>query len=182
VAPVIVEDGEARHAAGTKRHRARCSAKNCDAPSWTVHEGDSYPHRTFQLEVVASAVAEVVYAGKTLTAAAAGHMCSRDSVRRWGAWIANLADTDHLSRLCARMDPDGDAHAESATARAAPAGLALRLLDRLAGLLVVGGTAISSRGCGLRRVLSDQHRRFGDVFHLTKPSPPLRVAFTKLGM
>jgi hypothetical protein len=147
-----------------------------------VHEDDSYPHRTFQLEVVASAVAEVVYAGKTQTAAAAGHMCSRDSVRRWGAWIANLTDTDHLSRLCARIDPDGDAHAESASARAAAAGLALRLLDRLADLLVVGGATLSSSGSGLRRILGDQLRRFGDVFYLTKPSPPLRVAFTKLGM
>src|SRR5262245_30732430 len=182
VAPVIVDDGEVRHATGTERHRACCSAKDCDAPSWTVREGDSYPHRTFQLEVVASVVAEVAYAGKTQTAAAAGHMCSRDSVRRWGAWIANLTDTDHLSRLCARIDPEGDAHAESAKTRAAPAGLALRMLDRFADLLVVGGAAIASRGCGLRRILGDQLCRFGDVFYLTKPSPPLRGAFTKLGM
>lgn len=179
---MIDDGGEVRQAVGTRQHRACCSAKDCDAPSWTIHEADTYPHRTFQLEVVASAVAEVAYAGKTLTAAAANHMCSRDSVRRWGAWIADLADVDHLARVCARIEPDGGVHAESAIARATPAGRALRLLDRLADLLVVRGVGLAAKGCGLGRILGAQLRRFGDVFYLTRPSPSLRVAFTKLGM
>jgi hypothetical protein len=179
----VISDGDGvRHAVGVRHRRACCSAKDCDAPSWTVREDATYPHRTFQLEVVASAVAEVAYAGKTLTAAGASHMCSRDSVRRWGVWIANLADADHLERLCARIDPDGGAHAESANIRATPAGLALRLLDRFADLLVVRGVALAASGCGLGRILGDQLRRFGDVFYLTRPSPSLRVAIAKLGM
>jgi hypothetical protein len=170
---VRTADGVARQE--RLRRRACCSSKQCDAPGWTVYGADDYPHRQFQLAVLVSAVVAVSLEGSTRTDAAKRHACSRDSVRRWCGWVAGLADPRHLARACARLDPDGVVHADPSTTRGSVAGQVLVLLDRLADVFAVVGLELPASGPGLARLLSDQLRRFGDVIHLTRPSPPLRV-------
>lgn len=137
-----------------------------------MYEQDSYPHRTFGLEVLVSAVAQVVVVGATLTAAATRHLCSRDSVRRWMQWVAGLADPRDLEGLCMRIDPDG---MPVAARRAPRAQQILQQLERLADLLALRGVGLARRGSGLVRILLDRLARFGEVFWLTKSSPPLRA-------
>jgi len=146
-----------------------------------VYAEDAYPHRGFGLTLVVAAVSAVVFGGATLSGAALEHGCSRRSVARWWDWIAGLADTSELARACARLDPDGFAHAESMPARESAPAHVLRLLDRLADLLVVHGLDLATSGAGFVRLLSDQLRRFGEVFYLTRPSPPLRFGLSRLG-
>lgn len=137
-----------------------------------MYEQDSYPHRTFGLEVVVSAVVQVAVAGATLTAAAAKHLCSRDSLRRWVRWVEGLADPLELGRLCMRIDPDG---LPAGGPRGSGAGRVLQLFERLADLLAVRGVGLPRRGAGLVRMLVDRLVRFGEVYRLTKPSPPMRA-------
>lgn len=150
--------------------------------SWTVYEADSYPHRTFGLEVVVSAVLQVVLVGATLTAAATRHLCSRDSVRRWLRWVEGLADPLELERLCMRIDPDGLPAAGTRTDRAPVAQRVLQLLERLADLLAAGGVSLPRHRVGLVRVLVDRLARFGEVHRLTRPSPPLRADLARVGV
>lgn len=179
----VVRDvvGAIRYAADIVRRRARCSDRDCTGGSWTVYGEGAYPHRTFQLPVVASAVATMSFErDATLTAVAAVHQCSRRSVARWSPWVARLAEPATLRRACARVDPDGlpppPAAASSAEAPpAARAGVVLRLLDRLADLLRQRGVRLPAAGCALAAILGHQLARFGDVAYLTRASPPLRV-------
>ena len=160
------------------RRRARCSDRRCAAGSWTIYPAGVYPHRSYQLCVVASAVAEVCVAGGRRRAAAARHDCSRRSVSRWVRWTARLASPMDLARLCARLDPEGlppptPSTAEGEVSRAASV---LRLLDHLGDVLLRRGLPLPGRGPGLLRILTAQLARFGDVCWLTRASPPLRVA------
>jgi len=175
-------NGGVKHVVGQVRRRARCPSPSCPVGSWTVYEADSYPHRTFGLEVVVSAVLQVVLVGATLTAAAARHLCSRDSVRRWRRWIEGLADPLELERLCMRIDPAGLPAAGARADRAPVAQRVLQLLERLADLLAAGGVSLPRQGAGLVRVLVDRLARFGEVFRLTKSSPPLRADWARVGV
>jgi len=169
------EDGVVEHDPESCRRRARCSSKSCDVGSWTVYEdADDYPHRLFGLDLVVSAVCMFVLGMETLTASAAAHLCSRDSVRRWARWVASLAEPRDLEQLCARLDPDG-LPPPTGPARGGRAARVLVLLDRLADLMETRGVALRGRGCGLVRVLHDRLVRFGEVFFLTRASPPLRA-------
>lgn len=170
--------GSVGHGSGEVRGRARCPSKECSTGSWTVYEDDAYPHRTFRLEVVVSAVVQVVVVGATLTASAARHLCSRDSVRRWMMWIEGLCNPQELERLCMRIDPDG---LPAAARTGSVAARVLQLFERLADLLALRGVALARRGAGLVRVLVHQLVRFGQVFRLTKLSPPLRADPTQVG-
>lgn len=129
-----------------------------------------------------SAVLQVVLVGATLTAAARRHLCSRDSVRRWLRWIEGLAEPLELERLCMRIDPDGLPAAGARADRAPVAQRVLQLLERLADLLAAGGVSLPRHGAGLVRVLVDRLARFGEVFRLTKPSPPLRADLARVGV
>jgi len=174
VAALVKTTAGVEHRSDIKRRRAKCSSRDCSAPSWTVYDDGAYPHRTVQLDVVASAVAAVELGGKTLTQSAPEHGCSRDSLRRYVDWIARLGDPKDLARTCARLDPDGIV-AAPASGSSSAAGRVLQLLERLADLFVARGHRIQVAGSGLARILGDQLRRFGDVFPLTRASPPLRV-------
>lgn len=166
-------DGSIEHDTENVRRRAKCSSEDCPAGSRTVYEHDDYPHRVFQLEVLVSAVLTVVIGARTMTAAAAEHLCSRDSVRRWRRWIDALAEPGDLEQLCARLDPDAlPPPTDSPHGRTAQV---IALLDRLADLLALKGLPLKGRACGLVRVLRDQLVRFGEVFRLTRASPPLRA-------
>lgn len=179
VAEVIHDLGQGvRRVIDVLRRRGRCSDRRCAAGSWTVYPADAYPHRSYQLDVVASAVAAVCVGGGRRRAVAVHHDCSRRSVSRWVRWTAQLANPEDLARLCARLDPEGlppptPAAAEGEVSRA---GSVLRLLDHLGDVLLRRGVALPGRGPGLLRILTAQLARFGDVCWLTRPSPPLRVA------
>lgn len=172
-------DAQVVHESGIVRRRACCSTKDCPVKSFTVYEEDSYPHRVFQLVVVASAVAAATIAKQTFTNVAKLHGCSRDSVRRWVAWLGNLTDPRELMRLCTKLEPRGLPGALISAAMPEAAAV-LHLLDRLGDLLVERGVKLPLLDHGVARVLKHQLVEFGDVYYLTKVSPPLRVAFMPL--
>lgn len=151
------------------RRRVRCSSPDCPAPDWTVYEDGAYPHRSFELDVVADAVAEVEIEARSFTAVAVSHACSRDTVRRWRRWVAQLADPRAPQQLCARIDPDGVVIALPSIA--SPAEAVLRHTERLADLLAFRGVSLPRAASGLARILTHQLRRFGDLFFLTKALP-----------
>lgn len=167
-------DNGVEYRADQVRRRTRCPSKGCPRRSWTVYEDDSYPHRVFALDLVVSAVGAVVLGRATLTAAAKAHWCSRDSIRRWAAWVARLAEPAELMRACTRLESRGLPGGLGLAGRPRAAAV-LHLLDRLADLLADRGVRLRSLCSGLARILADQLERLGAVFLLTKPSPPLRA-------
>ncbi len=183
VAEVIQALGEGvRRVIDVRRPRARCSDRRCAAGSWTIYTADAYPHRSYQLDVVASAVAEVCVGGESRQTAAEHHACSRRSVSRWVRWTAQLARPADLAQLCARLDPDGLPPLTPVPAgdEVRRAGAVVRLLEQLAEVLRRRGVPLPGRGPGLPRLLAAQRARFGDVAWLTRSSPPLRVAWEAL--
>jgi len=173
---VILDDaGKPVRIEGILRIRRQCRA--C-LRSWTVYEQGGYPHRTFTLAVAATAVAELVATpGATRSSVARGFLCDRRSVGRWAVWIAGLADPDHLSRACVRLDPSGlpAPRLYSDLGRLALAGLLLLLLDHLARLLRERGVPLAA-GPGPAAILRWQFDRFRTISHLTRASPPLRIS------
>jgi len=141
-----------------------------------VYPGGTYPHRTFQLDVVSSAVAQVA-AGESRQQAAARHQCSRRSVGRWQRWCAELVVPEDLTAAVVRLDPDGlPPPPPGGTEGRDPGGWALRLWERLSDVLVHRGVALPDGRSGLHRVLAWQRERDGVVAWLTKRSSPrLRV-------
>ncbi len=179
VAEVIHELGQgARRVIEVLRRRARCSDRTCAAGSWTIYPPGAYPHRSYQLDVVATAVADVCFGGGSRRAVAIRHDCSRRSVARWVRWTAELANPEDLARLCARLDPEGlpPPTPTPAGGEVSRAGSVLRLLAHLGDVLRRRGVALPGRGAGLLRILTAQLARFGDVYRLTRSSPPLRLA------
>lgn len=174
VSSVHKQDDGVEHRTDIIRRRARCAARDCSQGSWTIYEEDSYPHRLFQLLVVVSAVSLVTFGKMTLTAAAAVHQCSRDSVRRWKQWVDGLAAPQALMRACTQLDADG-LPGGFVPDSMPQAGAVLHLLDRLTELLRARGLRLPELDAGLACVLKDQLVRFGEIFYLTKSSPPLRV-------
>lgn len=161
---------------GQVRRRACCSDRGCPAPSWTVYPSGSYPHRTFQLDVVSSAVAQVT-TGESTQRAAERHLCSRRSVSRWRCWCAQLVAPEDLTAAVAHLDPDGLPPPGRDGGGGDAAGWVLRLWERLAALLAHRGVALPEGRSGLQRVLCWQRERAGIVAWLTRPqSPRLRVA------
>jgi transposase-like protein len=142
-----------------------------------VYEECDYPHRVFQLDVVLAAVCMALAVDATLSAVAAAHRCSRDSVRRWLRWVSELAEPRDLERLCSRLDSDG---LPPSTGRGSRAARVIALLERLVELLSSRGVKLAGLGAGLVRLLVDRLVRFGEVFYLTKSSPPLRADWAGL--
>jgi hypothetical protein len=172
--------GAVRHVADIVRRRVRCSSADCEAPDWTLYDDGGYPHRLFQLPVVASVVATRAVERAAAATVASRQQCSRRSVMRWSTWVAALAEPADLGGACARLDPEALPPPSVPRARAtAPcverAGLVLRLLDRLAALLAHRGVRLRAGSCGLAALLDHQLARFGDIAYLTRASPPLRI-------
>jgi hypothetical protein len=161
--------GVAEYIVDRVRRRARCADRTCSAASWTEYAEGDYPHRTFQLDVVASATLQAQ--AESRSAAALAHLCSRRSVGRWIAWCAGLAAPEALERVAARLDPDG----LSAAGVGPGASRCVGLWERLATVLSARGVVLPSGRCGMQRLLSWQHRSRGLVVWLTKASPPLPV-------
>lgn len=172
----------AEYVTGRVRRRARCSDRDCEAGSWTEYcEGD-YPHRTFQLDVVSSAVVQAGREG--CAAAASAHLCSRRSVGRWVCWCTELASAGALVKLVARLDGDGvPPPRPEGPSRGARASWAVSLWERLGQLLDERGVGMSAGRCGLQRVLCWQRERHGIVAWLTKAaSPRLHVEVSALAL
>lgn len=164
------------YVSGQVRRRACCSDRGCPAPGWTVYPPGSYPHRTFQLDVVSSAVAQVA-TGESTQRAAERHLCARRSVSRWRRWCAQLVSPEDLCAAVMRLDPDGLPPPGQGSGGADAAGWALRLWERLAALLAHRGVVLAEGRSGLQRVLGWQCERAGIVAWLTRSqSPGLRVA------
>jgi hypothetical protein len=122
---------------------------------------------------------QVVMAGATLTASAVLHLCSRDSVRRWLRWIEGLAEPRDLERAVVRISVDAVPVAMGGLPRTARI---LQLLERLADAFAARGVPLPRSGSGLARLLIDRLTRFGEVYFLTKSSPPLRADSGDLGV
>ena len=159
-------DGTVEQVGGVVRPRARCSSRCCVPGSWTVYEQGDYPHRRFQLEVVVSAVVLALQQAWTLARVAALHRCGRDSVARWIRWVEGFGRRQDLAQRCARLDPSG-LPPPSGPPGEALAGRVLRLLERMADLLVEQGVGRPWPASGLTPLLTDQWERFGQVFYST---------------
>jgi hypothetical protein len=149
------------------RARAKCAA--CRV-SFTVYEPGHYPHRQFQLDVVAHAVADVAMGAEPVTKAAARSTASTTSVRRWTRWVAELTPAALLFALAQRLDPQAPVGQGVSTGPsiASPRRLAatvLAALEQLGAALVRAGVALASH-TGLGRVLEWQHHLHRDVVHL----------------
>lgn len=164
------------------RRRVRCSDRSCEAGSWTEYCDGDYPHRTFQLDVVSTAVLQSAREG--WCAAAKAHLCSRRSVGRWVRWCVGLVSADDLVKLVTRLDgaglPPPRPEGGSLGARAS---WVVSLWERLSEVLQERGVSMSDGRCGLQRVLCWQRERHGVVAWLTKTmSPRLRVELSELAM
>ena len=161
----------AKYVTDRVRRRARCSDRSCEAGSWTEYGDGDYPHRTFQLDVVSSAVVQSAREG--CAAAARAHLCSRRTVGRWVCWCVGLASAEDLVKLVVRLDanglppprPEGASLLERAS-------WVVGLWERLGQVLEERGVSLSAGRCGLQRVLCWQRERHGAVAWLTKESSP----------
>jgi hypothetical protein len=157
------------------RRRARCQRPDCPRRSFTIYDEDAYPHRGFRLGVVASAVAAVI-GGELRYEVAAKHECCGDSVRRWLRWTESLiGDVKELARTCTKLGGDGMPGAEPIQQVPIAAGV-MHLGDRLAQVFASRGVELPEpQAPGIVRLLIYLLRRSGEVFWLTKSSPPLRA-------
>jgi|CXWL01.1.fsa_nt_gi transposase-like protein len=129
-----------------------------------------YPHRQYQPDVVARAVAAVVVGGATPAKAAATVEASTTSVRRWTRWVAKLVDVAAVLALAGQLCPAGVAGAglaatTAATSNHASAARVLHALEMLGEALLESGAKLISKS-GLGRLLEWQHRTQGDVIHM----------------
>jgi len=165
-------------------HRAKCSKRDCSAPSWTVYPEGRYPDRHFELGVVAHAVCESAFARdaegrtKAFASIARGYTCSGRSVSRWTDWVAGLTDVEALARESIRIDPHGMPAAvrPDSLDKRARAGWALAVFDRFADLLEQRNVLPAGPQPSLVRILDDQRLRHGARFPLRNHSPPLSEA------
>jgi hypothetical protein len=149
--------------------RSKCSS--C-ARSVTCYPAEHYPHRQYQLDVVAEVVAAVAIGGESAGEAAARAASSATSARRWTAWVAALVEPAALLSLAQQLE-QVTAVGVGASVVDAPAARVLVGLEALGAALVRCGVAVVSR-TGLGRVLEWQQRAHGDVVHLV--SEPRRLS------
>jgi hypothetical protein len=147
--------------------RAKCSS--CRR-GFTCYPADHYPHRQYQLDVVAAVTAAVAIGGGSAGKAAAMVTASATSARRWSAWVAGLAAPEVLLATAQKLDPDAPVGAGlsatgTLTPRQAKVALVLAALEQVGAALVRRGLELMVR-TGLGRVLHWQYRAHGDVAHL----------------
>jgi hypothetical protein len=161
--------------------RAKCSTCRC---SFTCYPDELSPRRQFQLDVVASAVAQVSLGDASAPTAGRSVGASATSVRRWTAWVAGIAEPRVLLAVAARLDPDapvgaGLSAATSGSGVPALAGRVLAALEHLGMALVRRGVALVAH-TGLGRVLGWQRLAHGDVAGLVQ-EPETRSPGMALG-
>lgn len=157
---------------------------------FTCYPDEQYPHRQYQLDVVAEVVAGVAIGGETLSQAAHRAAASITSVRRWMEWISQLAPTQALLAVAQRLEPTTAVSAGVSAATVSEpmrsrASQVLKALEELGERLVRSGVATAC-ATGLGRVLGWQRRTQGDVVHLVvEPrclSPTMAIEALRLGV
>lgn len=147
--------------------RAKCCS--CKG-GFTCYSDGLYPHRQYQLDVVAKAVAEVTIGHHSVAMTAGRERASLTSVRRWIRWVARLAAPSLLLRTAATLDAEqpagaGIALTSEGTAVLSSATHVLTALEALAAAARRAGAALV--GCsGLASVLDWQYRVHRDVVYL----------------
>jgi hypothetical protein len=169
VHPVVPGDG-AGAAVRRETHVPLAKCSQCKR-GFTCYPPDLYPHRQYQLDVVAEVVASVTVGQASAASSAARIGAGPTSVRRWVKWVADLGRPSELLAAAARIDPDGAtagglsaavAWTRPSTARAAEVLLAL---ERLGAAAVRRGLGVVAR-TGLGRVLLWQLQAHRDVYEL----------------
>jgi hypothetical protein len=94
-------------------------------------------------------------------------------------WIGSLVDARTFERFCTRIDPNGRLPPGQ---RDQGAVSILSLLEQAADALHHHGVHLMRRGSGLARMLCDRLARFGEVYFLTKASPPLLADSIEIGL
>lgn len=127
--------------------RGRCKS---DCVDFVVRPEGIYPHRQYQPDVVAGAVAAVVIGGTTPAKAAATFEASTTSVRRWTCWVAKLVDVAAVLALASQLWPAGVAGVglsatTSSTSSRAVAGRVLHALETLGEALLQSGAKLISK-------------------------------------
>lgn len=153
------------------RDRVKCGA--C-IKSDTVYEGDHYPRRQFQLDVVASIASEVSRGTHSVTEAACLSNASPTSVRRWIGWISQLTVPAHILAIAQKLQPDIPAPtgiSQIGTNICLQVVFALEFLG--AALLDLDVELVSYSGLG--RVLEWQHRSHNVVVTLSEHLSPAMV-------
>jgi hypothetical protein len=157
---------------------------------FTCYPDDQYPHRQYQLDVVADVVAGVALGGESLKQAAGRAEASSTSVRRWTEWISQLGPLDSLLAVVQRLEPStavsvGLSAVTSREPMRSRAGQVLKALEEMGQRLVRNGVKIAC-ATGLGRVLGWQRQAHGDVVHLvTEPrmlSPAMAIEARRLGV
>ena len=158
--PVVVSSTGA-----LERHELALARSKCGAckVSVTCYPPGFYPHRQYQLDVVAVAVARVDVGGEAVAATAATTSASPRSVWRWRRWVGAIAEVAALHAVAAQIDPT-TATVATARPRSATAAV-LAALEVLGDALVRAGVMVVER-TGLGRVLGWQHRTHGVVLGL----------------
>lgn len=160
--------------------RAKCASCR---HGFTLYPADFYPHRQFQIDVVADVTAAIALGAEVPAQAAKRAMASATSARRWTAWVSGLASPAVLLSVAQRLAPDvsvgiGVAAFDASSPVRARAGQVLAALEELGAALVRRGVELVSR-TGLGRVLEWQRRAHGDVVYLTtepnRLSPPMEL-------
>lgn len=157
---------------------------------FTCYPDGQYPHRQYQLDVVAEVVAAVAIGGESLRQAAHRAEASTTSARRWTQWISELAPLEALLAVAQRLEPStavsvglsAVAVCETMRSRASQV---LKVLEEMGQRLVRSGVAIAC-ATGLGRVLGWQRRAHGDVVHLVveprRLSPAMAIEARRLGV
>jgi hypothetical protein len=127
--------------------------------SVTVYPPGLYPHRQYQLDVVASVVAAIDGADDA-KAASARFATSPRSAWRWRRWVVALGEVATFHAVAAQVDPTSAPVAMASPPT--PAMAMLAALEVLGAALVRAGVAVVERS-GLGRVLGWQHRAHGVV-------------------
>jgi hypothetical protein len=170
------------------RWRARAKCPSCKV-SVTVYPPGDYPHRQYQLDVVADVAAAVAIGGEPAAQAAKRAKASATSARRWTDWVADLIEPIDLLAVTRTIDPDAPAGAglgvvDAVSSRYSRAARVLTVFEELGAALVRRGVELCCR-TGLGSVLEWQYRRHGDVIHLVAEprslSPPMVLGVVHAG-
>lgn len=138
------------------RRRARCP--KCSV-SFGIYKDNHYPHRQYQIDVVASVTAAVVVVGQSAQASARVG-ASATSARRWKRWVGELTAPGELIATAQELDPDAGSGSGISGAGPGQAARVLFALEVLGAALVRRDVSLRSRS-GLGRVLEWQHRYHG---------------------
>lgn len=147
--------------------RAKCSS--CKR-GFTCYPDEQYPHRQYQLDVVAEVVAAVAIGNEPAGQAAQRAQASATSARRWTAWVSQLGSVEAILAVAQRLEQNvsvgvGISTGEPGCSLRSQAAQVLRALEALGQQLVRSGLRLATT-TGLGRVLGWQLQAHGDVVYL----------------